>query len=280
MTIQWIPPAPALADLVQGYMLRDMRGQPGCPAAGRINRYPALPFCCINFVLEGQLAIVPSDPSREPPGRLTALPPAYLMGANTRPFASTDIGPVHVLSIVFHTSAFACFSGLSMEWLADRVLPLGALPDTDWAALDRSLRMEATGRLEHLEYFLRQRWQSSGQDFDPAPQAAALLLGKIPVAAVAEQLGWSTRTLERRIRRGFGLAPRQLRHLLRATSVFRAARETRQLNEGGNLAHLATEYGYADQAHMSRELRAWSGVSPSKLLAGVATDESYWVYRL
>lgn len=280
MTIQWIPPGPALADLVYGYMLRDTRGRPGIPMAGGINRYPALPFCCINFVVEGRLGISPAGAWQASAGGWTALPSTYLMGPNTRPFASVDVGSVNVLSIVFHTAAFARLCGLPTERLVDQVLPLGALQDAEWATLDRVLRMETAGRMEYIEHFLRRRWNAAGQDFDLAVQEAGLLLGGMPVAAAAETLGWSTRTLERRIRQGFGLEPRQLRHLMRATAVFRAAREAMRQGGESNLATLATEYGYADQAHMSRALRIWSGATPSQLLAGVAKDDSYWVYRL
>lgn len=209
------------------------------------------------------------------------LPSTYLMGPNTQPVTSAETGPVHVLSVIFHTAAFARLSGLSMECLVDRVLPLGAFQDSGWANLDRVLRQETDCRLDYIEHFLLQRWNAAGQDFDPAFHRAGLLLGEIPVAVAADRLGWSTRTLERRIRHGFGLEPRQLRQMMRATAVFRGAREAKwEGRREGSLATLASEYGYSDQAHMSRELLAWSGLSPSRLLASVATDPSYWVYRL
>lgn len=280
MTNQWIQPSPALADLVHGYMLRDSRGQADRLSAGRCNHYPALPFCCINFVLQGQRTIVPDASSGLLASWHATLPSSYLMGPHTRPFTICDSRSVLVLSIVFHTAAFVCFSGLSAEYLVDRVLPIEALQVSGWTDLEYSLRCEATGHLEQIEYFLLRCWQSTRPEFDLSSQRADLLLAETPVAAVADRLGCSTRTLERRIRNGFGLSPRQLRHQMRAATVFRAARDARQLGVDSNLARLAAAHGYADQAHMSRELRAWSGTSPSQLLAGVASNESYWVYRL
>jgi AraC-like DNA-binding protein len=46
------------------------------------------------------------------------------------------------------------------------------------------------------------------------------------------------------------------------------------------LAALAAELGYADQAHMARELRELAGLPPSRLEAHIASDRDYWPYRL
>jgi AraC-like DNA-binding protein len=46
------------------------------------------------------------------------------------------------------------------------------------------------------------------------------------------------------------------------------------------LADLAAELGYADQAHMARELRQLAGLPPSRLEAHIDTDREYWPYRL
>jgi AraC-like DNA-binding protein len=46
------------------------------------------------------------------------------------------------------------------------------------------------------------------------------------------------------------------------------------------LADLAAELGYADQAHMARELRQLAGLPPSRLEAHIESDREYWPYRL
>jgi len=46
------------------------------------------------------------------------------------------------------------------------------------------------------------------------------------------------------------------------------------------LAALAAELGYADQAHMARELRELAGLPPSRLEESIASDRDYWAYRL
>lgn len=45
-------------------------------------------------------------------------------------------------------------------------------------------------------------------------------------------------------------------------------------------AEVAAHGGYSDQAHLCREARDITGVSPTELARGSADDESYWVYRI
>jgi NAD(P)-dependent dehydrogenase (short-subunit alcohol dehydrogenase family) len=49
---------------------------------------------------------------------------------------------------------------------------------------------------------------------------------------------------------------------------------------GAATALLAAEAGYADQAHMGREVRRITGMPPAKIVNLIATEESYWPYRL
>lgn len=91
--------------------------------------------------------------------------------------------------------------------------------------------------------------------------------GRLPVSAVAARIGWSTRYLEQRFRAETGLAPKE------AARVVRFDRARRELAvravEGRplDLAGLAGATGFADQAHLTREWRAMSGLPPTRWLA-------------
>jgi AraC-like DNA-binding protein len=82
----------------------------------------------------------------------------------------------------------------------------------------------------------------------------------VPVAAMAEQLGMSARQLHRRCLPVFGYGPRRLARVLR---MGRALDEARA---GLPLASVAADCGYADQAHLSREVRALAGDTPMALV--------------
>ncbi|WP_342115428.1 hypothetical protein [Pseudoduganella sp. OTU4001] len=47
-----------------------------------------------------------------------------------------------------------------------------------------------------------------------------------------------------------------------------------------SLGEAAYRQGYSDQAHLSRDARDLSGISPSTLLPERLGHESYWVYRI
>jgi AraC-like DNA-binding protein len=81
-----------------------------------------------------------------------------------------------------------------------------------------------------------------------------------PVRAVAERLGLSERQLHRRCLVLFGYGPKTLGRVLRFDRAVALARG------GTAFADVAAATGYADQAHLSREVRALAGVPLSTLV--------------
>lgn len=77
---------------------------------------------------------------------------------------------------------------------------------------------------------------------------------------LADGLGWTTRTLHRHCLAAFGYGPAMLRRVLR----FRRA--LAMLQAGVAPAATAAEAGYADQPHLSREVRELAGATPAQLL--------------
>ena len=103
-----------------------------------------------------------------------------------------------------------------------------------------------------------------GARIDPDPAVPALLrLARdgARVGAMAEAIGLTERQLHRRCLAAFGYGAKVLQRVLRFDHAMRLARG------GGELADVAYATGYADQAHLSREVRALAGVSPTRLLA-------------
>jgi len=95
----------------------------------------------------------------------------------------------------------------------------------------------------------------------PLPRWALRSLARGEAAAdVADRLGVTTRTLHRTCTATLGYGPSVARRVLR----FRAAAAL--LYAGQPPADVAARTGYADQPHLSREVRALAGVSPGTLL--------------
>ncbi|MET8993342.1 AraC family transcriptional regulator [Nonomuraea wenchangensis] len=118
------------------------------------------------------------------------------------------------------------------------------LPDPA-ARLTNSARLPGCARLP-----------DSARPADPAAPfiARALRLGR-SVSEVARDLGLSERQLHRRSLTAFGYAPKTLQRIVRFQRALRLARA------GIPLATVAAETGYADQAHLSHEVKRLSGVS-------------------
>jgi AraC-like DNA-binding protein len=79
------------------------------------------------------------------------------------------------------------------------------------------------------------------------------------VEQVADACGLTVRTLERRFRQHVGVSPKWV---LARYRLHEAAEQLRAA-EPPSLAHLATELGYADQAHFTRDFRRVVGRPPS-----------------
>ncbi|QNP69479.1 AraC family transcriptional regulator [Streptomyces roseirectus] len=80
-----------------------------------------------------------------------------------------------------------------------------------------------------------------------------------PIATAADELGLSSRQLHRRSLHAFGYGPKTL------SRVLRLQRALRLLRSGVSQAETAVRAGYADQAHLSREVRELTGVTPGQL---------------
>ncbi len=104
---------------------------------------------------------------------------------------------------------------------------------------------------------------------DPAPEVAEAWRltvaggGRLPVAEIARRVGWSERHLTARFRAETGLRPKQAARVAR----FDRARRSLAARPRPDLAALAAATGYADQAHLTRDWRAFTGLPPLRWLA-------------
>jgi AraC-like DNA-binding protein len=101
---------------------------------------------------------------------------------------------------------------------------------------------------------------------DPAVQAAVVRLldpGQ-RVGELASALGFSERQLRRRFLAAVGYGPKTLQRVLRLRRFLAAVGFDAGLD---GLAAAAAGAGYADQAHLARECRALTGLTPGQLVA-------------
>ena len=106
-------------------------------------------------------------------------------------------------------------------------------------------------------------------DLEEALQALAA--GQDRTGAVAAQLGVSDRTLRRLVVAGTGRPPKWWQRLARARRAVLTLAEPP--DPGRTLADIAYALGFADQAHLSRELKLWFGVTPRAVMARPAAAD-------
>jgi AraC-like DNA-binding protein len=99
---------------------------------------------------------------------------------------------------------------------------------------------------------------------DPILRSAVIELSRprARIARLCRQLAISERQLRRRFNRAVGYSPRTLARVLRLQRFLVLARR-----QGGDLALLAAEAGYADQPHLTRECAELAGRPAAALLA-------------
>ena len=83
--------------------------------------------------------------------------------------------------------------------------------------------------------------------------------GSLPVSQVAAAAHATVRTLERNFSQSSGYTVKDVSILMR----FEQVRNRLWLYPDSNLAGLAQELGYADQSHLSREFKRYSGTTPA-----------------
>jgi AraC-like DNA-binding protein len=97
--------------------------------------------------------------------------------------------------------------------------------------------------------------------------------GTVPIGQIADEVGWSHKHLIVQFRRQAGLPPKTAARLIRFDWVWRHVDRRRPLDWG----QVAAEVGYADQAHLIRHFREFTGITPTgyqAVMAGVAARES------
>jgi AraC-like DNA-binding protein len=171
-------------------------------------------------------------------------------GPATGPMNSDVPVGTPVFGVRFRLGAAGAALGLPAAELADANVEL-------WQGLAERV---AEGGLPALLDAVRERVRAP---VDPLTRAAALAMAQPGARVHGLDLGLSERQLRRRFLDAVGYGPKTLARILRFQRFLALAGE-------GDLAGLAFEAGYADQAHLTRECRRLAGRTPAELVASGA----------
>ncbi|WP_427015752.1 AraC family transcriptional regulator [Pseudarthrobacter sp. P1] len=198
------------------------------------------------------------------------LPAALVHGVPTRRFEIGLSGSGRVLGAKFRPGGFAALAGVSVQGLTDRVLPVEALWPEGAALTGDVLAVEAdAGRCAVLDAFLLSRLPRPDPRY---PLVLAIVADALAdrsattVEEVARRHNISVRTLQRLARRYIGVGAKWL---IRRFRLHDAVVDL-QANPDRDLAALAQDLGWYDQAHFTRDFTAAVGTSPARYARGLA----------
>jgi AraC-like DNA-binding protein len=183
----------------------------------------------------------------------------YVAGPDTGPVRTVTKAGTVIVGVRFRPSAGGTALGLPLSEVRDQRVALADLLPAAARRLPASLSpAEAAARAVDVAGLL-----IAGAAPDHAVSRAAVLL-RDPAARtedIAGQVGLSERQLRRRVRAAAGYGPKTLQRVLR----FRRFVRMLDAAEPPDLATAAVQAGYADQAHLTRECAALSGLTPAAL---------------
>jgi AraC-like DNA-binding protein len=201
-------------------------------------------------------------PAAGPDGRRTLL----AIGPSTAPAVLRLSGRMAGLAITLHHGAAATLLGVPVGEIAGLALPLQALwPRDDASAVAALADLEDDASRVRLvqRALLRRLRHGAAADPRPAVQALRLLMqsgGRLPVPALAAEVGLGERRLQQLFSAQFGLSPRRWSRLARLHRCLRDLRAQPQRS----WAEVALDGGFFDQSHLTNEFRALCGCTPAE----------------
>lgn len=180
-------------------------------------------------------------------------------GPDTRAYESTPAGTT-VYGFRFAPGTAPALLGVRPQELLDRRAELADLWSAARARITADLVAAAPDPVLGLEEIAR-RCAAAAAPPDPlVHRIVHRLAAGESVAATADALGLGARRLHRLSVAAFGYGPKTLARVLRMRRALDLA------GGGRGLAEIAVRAGYADQAHMTRDIRALTGRAPGVLL--------------
>jgi AraC-like DNA-binding protein len=186
-------------------------------------------------------------------------------GPDTRAHLFPDDAGAEYAGIRFAPGTGPVLLGIPACELRDQRVPLSAI----WTEAETRRLEERVGAAGDqidsvasvIEHAAVTRWRAA-DSADPVVRVVARgLAAGASVAQTARIVGLSDRQLYRRSLTAYGYGPKTLARILRFNRALDLARA------GMPFADVATTAGYSDQAHLSREVRDFAGLSLSALLA-------------
>lgn len=187
-----------------------------------------------------------------------------IVGTMTQP-VTAQLYPAHnYLGIRFRPGGIAAFIHTPLYAFTDRISPVDSINPSLGSSLQN--RLEKLGvwseRIQLLEAcLLRVLSHSSGLLVPIVPIVQFMLTekGQISIPQLSRMSRLSPRQLERLFHQFVGVSPKLLARIVR----FRHVKTILETDTDDSLMSIAFDNGYTDHAHLTKEFKAFAGLTPS-----------------
>lgn len=175
---------------------------------------------------------------------------------------SRSTGAMEGVHVHTPLSTLSRLAGVPLAELADRVVPLSDLNAGHHLIGEQLLEANTLEqRWAALDGFIADRLQAGAPENPVIGFVLSRLAAGQRVQSLADEIGWSRRHLAQHVRSTIGLEPRAFAGLAR----FERFANRLQMSPDVPLAGAAIDAGYADQAHLTREVARYSQLTPGEL---------------
>ncbi|WP_373487894.1 DUF6597 domain-containing transcriptional factor [Blastomonas sp.] len=255
-----LSPCPELQRFVEGYWQRHGSYQPA-------KRVRVLADACTKIIFE----LVPMP-----------WPSCYVIATQLTPIIVTLTGEVHRIGIRFRPGMAGFFLNRSLDGLGDRLTSFTEVSVAEGEQMLGQLReaCSLSVRVHLVDGWLLSLLAAAQPDFHVVAETSRLSHGMrngLPPPALAGLMGWPERRLQRVCRERFGATAANLHRFYRFEIL-----QKRLNSHPVELADLAAELRFSDQAHMAREFRHFAGTTISSFLrervdVGNVQDKGDWL---
>jgi AraC-like DNA-binding protein len=192
-------------------------------------------------------------------------PPGFVHGVHgSYSVMDGECAPEYLEVRLAPLGAYVLLGGVPMDELSGHLVDAVALFGSSGRRLGERIRAESTWRrrFDIVEEFLLRRLEAGPR---PSPEVAwawrrlVTSGGTVAIRQVAADVGWSHKHLITKFKREVGLPPKTAARLVR----FERLMERLDEHLPPRWEQVAVDGGYADQAHLIREFREFTGTTPT-----------------
>ena len=193
---------------------------------------------------------------------------ARLVGTMTRPLAVDPSGPEICIGVRFKPGGLTALLDFDARELTDQHAALSDFEPVFAASIENQLSDQRSldKQCEIVQQVLASRVIACGRRVDPYIDAVSTLVelrhGIVRIDELSDYAGITRQHLSRLFQRHVGVTTKAFARVVR----FRAAVREARRRPGRSWSQVASELGFADQAHLIAEFRRLAGATPAALV--------------